>query len=106
MNEWLEAIAELIPVGDIDFGDEIMPYLYVEDGLEPPVDRHPELWGHFFAVIGLDVQGTYDAWMLRPFYGVQDDEWVRVLWRCDAGDDPPEPATMFRRDEKVWRRTA
>jgi hypothetical protein len=30
--------------------------------------------------------------------------WVKLLWRCDAGDRPPAPYTMFDATEKVWIR--
>lgn len=32
------------------------------------------------------------------------DGFARVLWRCDAGDEPPGPATVFRAGEHVLRR--
>jgi hypothetical protein len=30
--------------------------------------------------------------------------WVRLRWRCDYGDNPPEPSTMFLITEGVWVR--
>lgn len=29
------------------------------------------------------------------------DGFVRVLWRCDRGDNPVEPSTIFRADEHL-----
>lgn len=31
------------------------------------------------------------------------DGWVKILWSCDRGHEPPDVFTMVRADETVYR---
>lgn len=39
----------------------------------------------------------------EPVIGTEDmgDGWVKLLWRCDPGDQPPDAYTMFCHNELV-----